>query len=56
MPGVPILVMSGHTRDALDGSSEFAAGTAFIEKPFTPEKLISKIREVLDRDRTPPSA
>jgi two-component system, cell cycle sensor histidine kinase and response regulator CckA len=54
MPGIPILLMSGYTRDALDPSSEFAARTAFIEKPFTPEKLVSKVREVLDRDRTPP--
>jgi len=43
-----VLFMSGYTEDttALEGLS--TAGAPFIEKPFKPNVLVSKIREVLD--------
>ena len=48
---VPILLMSGYTRDSLSGKSELAASGAFIEKPFTPEKLMKKVSDVLEAAR-----
>jgi CheY-like chemotaxis protein len=47
-PNLPILLMSGYTRDTLSGNSELAASGAFIEKPFTPEKLMKKVSDVLE--------
>jgi CheY-like chemotaxis protein len=49
---IPILLMSGYTRDSLSGNSELGASGAFIEKPFTPEKLMNKVSEVLEASRT----
>jgi PAS domain S-box-containing protein len=47
-PGVPALFMSGYTRDIIDNHGVLRAGLAFLQKPFTPESLLLKIREVLD--------
>jgi two-component system cell cycle sensor histidine kinase/response regulator CckA len=47
-PGIPTLLMSGYTRDAMVHSG-MSATEAFIEKPFTPDALTAKVREVLDR-------
>jgi CheY-like chemotaxis protein len=46
-PTVRVLFSSGYTDDAtvLQGVRE--AGTAFLQKPFAPEDLIRKLREVL---------
>jgi CheY-like chemotaxis protein len=46
-PGVRVLFMSGHSDDALLRSGIEAAGTPFIQKPFSPEALAAKIRETL---------
>ncbi|MFI5229862.1 MAG: ATP-binding protein [Gemmatimonadales bacterium] len=48
-PGVPTLLMSGYTRDAMVHSAEMSATESFIEKPFTPDTLAAKVRDVLDR-------
>ncbi|HWH53750.1 MAG TPA: ATP-binding protein [Gemmatimonadaceae bacterium] len=48
-PGIPTLLMSGYTRDAVLHSAGMSATEAFIEKPFTPDTLTAKVREVLDR-------
>lgn len=44
-PGLKILYMSGY-RDNATGSHE--AAKAFLHKPFTPDVLLNKVREVLD--------
>jgi hypothetical protein len=41
--GLKILYMSGYPEHALN-----PAATAFLHKPFTPDALLSKVREVLD--------
>jgi len=53
VPGLPVLYMSGHARDAIVHSGRLDEGVNFIGKPFTPESLAAKIREVLDSGGTP---
>ena len=45
--GIKILYMSAHTEDTVMDLDMLVPGTAFIEKPFSPEELASKVREVL---------
>jgi CheY-like chemotaxis protein len=47
-PGMEVLFMSGYTGAALaqQGGAEF--GGAFLPKPFTPDGLSRRVREVLD--------
>ena len=45
-PATKILYMSGYTDDALmNGGME--TGTAFLEKPFTPDTLIRSVNDLL---------
>jgi two-component system cell cycle sensor histidine kinase/response regulator CckA len=47
-PGIPALFMSGYTPDVIDNHGVLHAGLAFLQKPFSPEALLLKVREVLD--------
>lgn len=49
-PRVKVLYMSGYTDDMLDRHEVLAPGIAFLEKPFSPESLTRKVREVLRAD------
>ncbi len=46
-PSLKILYMSGYRENAMGGASG-QAPKAFLHKPFTPDALLSKVREVLD--------
>jgi PAS domain S-box-containing protein len=47
-PGLRVLYMSGYTDDAVLRRGVVEADTAFLAKPFRPEELARKVREVLD--------
>ncbi len=47
-PGIKVLYMSGHTNEAIGQAGVLDATSAYIQKPFSPEKLAAKVREVLD--------
>ncbi len=46
-PTTPVLYISGYADDELIDRSHIASGAAFLQKPFTPETLARKVREVL---------
>jgi two-component system cell cycle sensor histidine kinase/response regulator CckA len=47
-PDLRILYMSGYTDGSIVNHGILDPGTAFLQKPFTPEALAQKLREVLD--------
>jgi two-component system cell cycle sensor histidine kinase/response regulator CckA len=53
-PNLKVLYVSGYTNDEVTrrGVSQ-AAGSAFIQKPFTAEELMRKVRAVLDEEPAP---
>jgi len=49
-PGLKVLLMSGHTDDAVIRHGGIAPGAHFLQKPFTPDELQRRIRSILDAE------
>lgn len=48
-PATKVLYMSGYPDDALAQSGSPGKGTVFLEKPFTRETLLRRVRQALDQ-------
>jgi two-component system, cell cycle sensor histidine kinase and response regulator CckA len=48
-PQMKVIYMSGYTDNAIAHRGFLEPGLNFLEKPFTPEGLTRKVREVLDQ-------
>jgi two-component system cell cycle sensor histidine kinase/response regulator CckA len=48
-PGLPVLYMSGYTRDAMVDGGRLDEGANYLAKPFAPDALARKVRAVLDQ-------
>ena len=46
-PGIKLLLMSGYTDEDAKLQGVLEDGVPFLEKPFTPDLLARKVREVL---------
>ena len=47
-PGARVIFMSGYTDEAVTRHGVLDPGAAYVQKPFTPEAIARKVREVLD--------
>jgi DNA-binding NtrC family response regulator len=47
-PEMRVLYMSGFTDNALMHSGSLPQSTMFLQKPFTPDVLLRRIRDILD--------
>jgi len=47
-PGLRVLYMSGYPGDAVVQHGSLPSGSAFLQKPFSPDGLARKVRDVLD--------
>jgi two-component system, cell cycle sensor histidine kinase and response regulator CckA len=52
---IKVLYVSGYTSEALAPRDMRAPGTAFLQKPFTPDTLARHVRAVLDPPPRPPT-
>ncbi len=53
-PGLRVIYMSGYADNAAVNEAMRQAGGSFLPKPFTPDEVVRKVREVLDRPAESP--
>ena len=51
-PEIKVLFMSGYTDKVISCTAALEPGIAFLQKPFTPQTLTQKVREVLNEAAT----
>ena len=47
-PDLRILYISGYTDNAIGDGTVLEAGTGYLQKPFSPDALLQKVRSILD--------
>jgi DNA-binding NarL/FixJ family response regulator len=50
-PDVPVLFASGYSPDMIQQKSLIEENAALIYKPMSPQSLLKKVREALDRKK-----
>jgi two-component system, cell cycle sensor histidine kinase and response regulator CckA len=50
-PDMAVLFMSGYTKNAIVHDGRLDEGISFLEKPFTPDSLLERVRQVLESAR-----
>jgi FixJ family two-component response regulator len=50
-PDMAVLCISGYADQAVVQSGHLGTETPFLQKPFTPDALLRKVREILDEPR-----
>jgi two-component SAPR family response regulator len=50
-PEMKVLYVSGYTEDSILQHGILDAGIAFVQKPVTRDRLLRKLRDVLDSPR-----
>jgi len=48
-PDVKTIFASGYARDIFEGDNPFDENTTFIHKPYSPNDMLTKTRELLDK-------
>lgn len=51
-PGLKIILMSGYSDEMIDAGGIAPAGMLFVQKPFSPSVLASKVRSLLEPEGT----
>jgi DNA-binding response OmpR family regulator len=49
---IPVLFMSGYTRDEIAEKTKDRTGIDFLQKPFGNESFLQKVRQMLDQSKT----
>ena len=50
-PGLPILYMTGYSRNAVDHHGRLDQGVEMLQKPIAQHVLASRVRDLLDRTK-----
>lgn len=53
-PGLPVILMSGYTEEAVNGGRAMAPGVLFLEKPFTGQGIARALSDVAASARSAP--
>ncbi len=48
-PDIKVIFTSGYTADIIQQKGILSEGSGFVHKPITPQVLLNKVREILDR-------
>ena len=50
-PDLKVLFISGYTDNSIVRQGILEEGLRFLQKPFTPQRILEKVRQVLDEEK-----